>query len=450
MKFYAKKLHSLLTGVATAMLLTGAFHTPVATAGPFEFRAHIKGMRQAASPVAITEIKHLGQLSGDANFGEVSAGQVLTRTLSYKNIGTTTSSGVYASLSQRPGLTLTYNSCGTQASPVSLPSGASCSMTLTWDTNQSSSLSGVSLSVASALASTTSVSLAGTVLGFNASGVWSSSYSVQAALTSNDIGYPTLTSSGATVTRLFVLNNIGTSGKLSSSFVLSGDTSQFKVTRVLKVASTGSGANCGATISPTEVTKCTTDDVLGGIYTKVFFEVKYAPTQVGSHTLTVTPISQNGAEMPSPLTLTGSALFDAAGVWTSGVSSLVPLTTTDMTFGPITAGTSVTRSFYITNTGTHGNLAASLALSGDTSQFRVTRFLKINASGSGSTCGATVSATAVTTCTADDIYGGYYPKLFIEIKYAPSTTGNHSLMVTPVGGNGATMPAPIALNGTAK
>ena len=154
--------------------------------------------------------------------------------------------------------------------------------------------------------------------------------------------------------------------------------------------------------------------------------------------------------MPSPLTLTGSALFDAAGVWTSGVSSLVPLTTTDMTFGPITAGTSVTRSFYITNTGTHGNLAASLALSGDTSQFRVTRFLKINASGSGSTCGATVSATAVTTCTADDIYGGYYPKLFIEIKYAPSTTGNHSLMVTPVGGNGATMPAPIALNGTAK
>lgn len=399
--------------------------------------------------INIASSDDVGQLMGSADFGSVSAGQVVTRVIQYQNTGPATSVGVYASLTTRPGITLTSSNCGTKAAPVSLASGATCNMTLSWDSTQSSSLSGVSLAMASAKNSTASVSLVGTVLGFNATGAWSSSYSTQTALTTANVTYPTLTPGFTTNIRAFYLNNTGTSGKLSFSFTLSGDTSQFQVTRVYKMSPAGGGSGCYATVSATAITTCTADDINGGPSPKLFIEVKYAPTTTGNHALVITPVSQNGASAPAPITLTGKAVFDATSVWSSSYSTPTALTAANLAYGVLTpGGATITRAFYIYNTGTHGNLAASFVLSGDTSQFQITRVYKMSAAGGGSGCYATVTPTAITTCTADDVFDGPNSRLFVEVKYAPTVLGNHTLTITPVAQNSAAVPGPITLSGS--
>ncbi len=108
-----------------------------------------------------------------SDFGSLTLGSSANRAFTFNNTGDAPATGTYATLTGT-NLTLSANTCGTQASPVTLAAGASCSMTVTYSPLSVGALSGAELSVTSSAGNSPSaLSLTGTatsssvVLNFN-------------------------------------------------------------------------------------------------------------------------------------------------------------------------------------------------------------------------------------------------------------------------------------------
>lgn len=269
--------------------------------------------------------------------------------------------------------------------------------------------------------------------------------------------------------KVFFVNNTGSNGELAMSFNLSGDLSQFKILNVTKVSgysAASAGGNCGAVINADNISTCTTVPVtLGGdpwAQSKLRFQVQYAPLQTGSHQLVITPIAQNDASAPSPLTLTSQSVFDPTGVWsthqsswgtwgwnaqkaTGAISPTIPTLSPDRT---------VDKVVYLNNVGGYGQLSAGFSLSGDTDQYQV--FLT-RATGYGSgetTClsGGVRTGNSISPCLVDDPGQGTgdpwaFSKLKVTIRHTPTATGTHSITLTPTTNNGTTLPSPYTFVG---
>ncbi len=120
------------------------------------------------SPIVVTLSGNAVQAEGSlvaatsADFGSVQVGGSVSRQFTFTNTGTSAATGVRAVLNPASGLSFTVNNCGTQASPVTVDAGQSCSMTVSWAPSSSGALS-ASLSVESSAAnSPNALSLSGT------------------------------------------------------------------------------------------------------------------------------------------------------------------------------------------------------------------------------------------------------------------------------------------------
>jgi hypothetical protein len=122
------------------------------------------------SPIVVSLSGNAVQAEGSlvaatsANFGSVQVGGSASRQFTFTNTGTSAATGVRAVLNPASGLSFTANTCGTQASPVTVEAGQSCSMTVSWVPSSNGVLS-ASLSVESSAANSPStLALTGTVL----------------------------------------------------------------------------------------------------------------------------------------------------------------------------------------------------------------------------------------------------------------------------------------------
>jgi len=84
---------------------------------------------------------------GSADFGQVTVGQTASRTFTLTNKGNGPATNVAASVTAAS-LSLATNTCGTATSPVSVPAGGSCSLTVTYTPTTAGSLTGNSLKAA--------------------------------------------------------------------------------------------------------------------------------------------------------------------------------------------------------------------------------------------------------------------------------------------------------------
>jgi len=98
----------------------------------------------------------------DANYGNVTVGSSASRTFSFQTTGNTGATGVYASV-VGAGTSLAANTCGTQASPVSLAKGGSCQVTVSYAPTAAGTMSGsVAVTWAGPSASSKSLAITGT------------------------------------------------------------------------------------------------------------------------------------------------------------------------------------------------------------------------------------------------------------------------------------------------
>ncbi len=442
---------ALPAGVALNNGLLSGVPTAVGEAS-FTLEATYKTLaaRQAYALAVTAPLTEAGTLTGNPAFGTPVVGATVSSTFTYQNSGGLPSSGVYATLSARDGLTLSANTCGTQASPVTLSGYASCTVTVTWNTNLSGSLSGTRLALVSSTGQKAFAELSGTAGGFDAAAVWSTSPNSVVAPTSGSLSHGNRTPNGTGNPITVYLHNAGTYGKMALGVKLTGDTSQFKITAMKSSDRLGWTSDCGATLTSTEAGTCTTATKGGsdGVFLSGYITVTYAPTVVGTHSLTLTPTSSNGTSVPAPITMTGSGVFNAAAAWSMGYNSLVAPTSGDRAFGNRTVNSApVSKQFYLQNTGTNGQMAMSFVLSGDTSQFQLVSVQKSNYAVTLASCGSTITGNSASTCTTDDKAGGAFPTGQVVVRYAPTVAGNHTVTITPVSSNG-TVVTPITLTGS--
>ncbi len=126
---------SCLTEVAFAPTQAGVFN------GSLSLTTNSQDASFAIS-IAGNAVQAEGSLVADvtASFGTVQVGSSASRTFTFTNTGTADATGVYAGLTAAGGLSLTANSCGTEASPGTVAAGQSCSMTVTWSPAASATL----------------------------------------------------------------------------------------------------------------------------------------------------------------------------------------------------------------------------------------------------------------------------------------------------------------------
>ncbi len=108
-----------------------------------------------------------------AAFGTLEVGQSATRNFEFTASGTKALTGVYAAVSGT-GLTLSSNTCGTQASPVTLASGAKCTYSVVYAPTAEGTLSGSTSVTSSATNSPENLALSGTATPSTADGNWAS------------------------------------------------------------------------------------------------------------------------------------------------------------------------------------------------------------------------------------------------------------------------------------
>lgn len=300
---------------------------------------------------------------------------------------------------------------------------------------------------------------------FNPTAVWSSTGSAVVAPSAAHLSLGTLTV-GTSADRGIHLRNVGTNGAQTAGFKLSGDVSQFKIVRVAKAYQANDAYldNCNTASGQiastgTSSSACLADDIAGNgfKYAGVYLVVRYTPTEIGNHSVTVTPSTTNGTILPEPVTFTGTGQFNPTAVWSSSGSRLTVPTSAALSYGTRSTGSTLDKSVYIRNVGTHGNLAVGFKFSGDTSQFKV---MAVQKSYQGSdtyhtACApasqASADGTSFTPCGAEDIAAsGMYKGIHVSIRYAPNATGNHTLTITPTTNNGTVLPEPITLTGTAE
>jgi hypothetical protein len=400
-----------------------------------------------------------GVLTADtsSDFGTVTVGASTSRSFTFYNSGNGPANGVSASIPGTTGLTMTSNTCGTAAAPVTVGPNATCMITLAYGGSKSSRLSDVALSVAGTFTGApASVALSGTVGDFSSNAAWSSYYQSVTALTPADLTFGTRTVDGYLTKNLYLINT-GASGAMSVGYILTGDVNHFELGQPKQGSPTNSSACATGTgilaTNRLSSTPCLTSDVKTSTY-GVLLNLTYRPKSIGDHSITVTPISDNGTALPGAITLTGHGEFNPAGTWANAASSLT-MSASDLNFGTKAPGTSISKTFYFRNTGTNGGLSAAFTMSGDISQFQFTRISTGTPTNSDSCItGGVIAAngTQLTECLGRDkaLGGGAgYPDMFIQMKYAPTSVGNHRITLTPTSTNGSVMPQSVDFVGTA-
>lgn len=285
-------------------------------------------------------------------------------------------------------------------------------------------------------------------------GEWSTTGNPTTAPTTASLSYGTKTVGSAATTKSIFMRNVGTAGRLSAGFTLSGDTAHFKIKSVNRTDSYGAMYGCdagGALVNGGQsVTPCLAG-LQGWNTPHVLLRLDYAPTAIGNHSVVVTPTTSNGSVLPGALTFTGSGQFNPTAAWSSSYSTLSAPTAGTLAFGSRNTGTAGTKDIYLRNTGTHGPLRAGVVLTGDTAHFRIQYLNRTDNSNSGYGCdaGGAVSGNklSVTPCQSGDASSGT-PHLKLGITYAPTAPGSHSITVTPTTDNGTALPAAVTMTGT--
>ena len=460
MKFSAKHLKTVVLGAA---LISGA-----ATAASYQYRVPSVGVRLVdqgmSTPSAPSSA--IGALTADTspNFGSVALNSSASRSFTFTNSGTAAATGVYVGIPAVTGLALSSNSCGTSAAPVSVAAGSSCSIALTYGGGTASSLSGSNLQVTGAFSgSPASSALSGNLGGFDAAGAWSSAYNATTAPTASNLSFGIKTTNTTPVLKTFYVRNTGTmggiNGGVSMAFSLTGDTAHFKL-KTVQMVSTSNGATAACRIGGAVAgdglssTECTTNGPDYNAYTVIQFQVQYAPTAVGDHSVTLVPQTSNGTVLPTPLVFTGRGEFNPAGVWSTAYASTTAPTSSTLSYGIKTvSATPVTKTFYVRNTGTNGGLTTGFVLSGDTAYFKLKTVRMISTSNGATgacTAGGVVAADGLssTECTVNGPDYNTYTVIQLQVDYTPSAVGNYSATITPVTSNTTVLPGAITLTGT--
>lgn len=394
------------------------------------------------------------------DFGALALGSSTSRSFTFRNTGNQAATGVAMSVTPATGLTMSANTCGTAAAPVTIAAQGACGITLAYGGATASSLAGVSLNVTGTFTGTpATVALAGNLGNFSAAGTWSTSPTAVVAPTTAGLSFGTREAGlnvGGVMKSLYV-RSTGTNGDQAVGFILTGDTAHFTL---------AGGANGGTTLrilnsAFTNVRSCAAGSALAAdklstvvpclttaSFPTVELGVVYSPKAVGSHRVTLTPYTNNGTLLPEALTFSGAGAYDPAAAWSSYKSALTAPTPADLNFGTVAKGAQQTKYLYLFSTGTYSYPKVSLQLSGDTSQFKLTQVWLVHSSnGASTTCSGGIAPDGLSSppCQAFK----ETPHLQIGITYAPTVTGSHSITVTPGTTNGTALPAPVTLTATA-
>jgi hypothetical protein len=446
-----KCLLSLKLAILSSLTLTG-----LAQAQAFEYRVYSKGVRAAGAPAP--EPMQGGVLTADtsADFGAVTLGSSVSRSFTYRNVSNKEQQGLFVVVPATEGLSVVSNSCGTKAAPLNFAPAASCSITLSYGGSKASRLNGVALAVPGDFSGSPAVvELTGAVGNFNATASWSSTFNNVTALKPSDLSYGRLTV-GASLERGVVSLNTGTNGGQSLGYTFIGDTSQFEVSGVVFYRKDGTNWQFCHALSPTNnsLSPCLAEDITTPAgRNAIQLVLRYKPTTVGNHTLTVTPTTGNGTALPEPVTFTGSAEFNPTASWSSTFNTVTAPKDSDLSYGQVSVGSSLERGVIALNTGTNGGQSLGYTFSGDTTHFEVSGVLLQRNDGTNfQFChGATSTRNALSPCLADDIVTpGGRSAINLVIRYKPLAVGAHTLTVTPITSNGTTLPMPLTFTGSGK
>lgn len=384
------------------------------------------------------------------DFGTVPVGSSVARSFTFRNTGNLAATNIAAQVPTVTGLSVSSNSCGTAAAPVTVAAGASCSISLAYGGSTASKLASASLQVVGNFTGApASLALTGSIGSFDAAGTWSTSYnSVVAPSGAFSFGTRTTGSSAALVKTIF-LRNTGTSGSLAASYRLTGDTQHFTITGLVRHNASGSTEYaCQGAIAANQlsVAEC----VAGSSTEQLSLSIGYTPKSSGAHRVSLVPLSSNGTALPAPLEVTGTGDYNPAAVWSTSYNSVVAPASSTIVYGDRSQNSSTTKSVFMRNSGNYGAMALGFTLTGDISHFRITRIVQLNNSGSSenSTC-ALGDGKTTPICSAQDPSQASFVQLGVNVEYAPTALGSHSVTLTPNTNNGTVLPAPITLTGQA-
>ncbi len=177
--------------------------------------------------------------------------------------------------------------------------------------------------------------------------------------------------------------------------------------------------------------------------------VQFAPPAVSPYS-GVLSVKTSAGNATVSLSGTGVAVLTAA---LSAAPNTV--TTANGGFGAVNARqSSVTKTFYVLAQGGTGQLAAAASLTGSTafSLVSIRKFVPNYYAGfdwgaESASCGATVSSTSTTTCTADAA-GGSKPHVMVTVKYEPPVAGGDSAQLVLANNGYNTNPLVLDLTGT--
>jgi hypothetical protein len=271
---------------------------------------------------------------------------------------------------------------------------------------------------------------------------------------------------GNSVEKAFFVVNKGATGAQSVAFNLTGDTSQFKITKVGSLNLSGQQSTClpqgiGGVVSTdgTTSTPCLVEppSTGSGWYGSVVY-VKYSPTVAGNHNATITQTSNNGTTVDVPVTLQGVGLFGAKAQWSGNSQGTVAFPASSLAYGIQALGTQTDKTIFVVNKGTQGAQSVGFTLSGDTGQFQLVKVNSLKLDGSQSTClpsgvGGVVSADKLssTPCLVENVTTGTgWYGIALYVRYAPKSTGQHSITVTPNTNNTTALPTPLTFTGSAQ
>lgn len=451
---------SRMTSAVLAALLSVAASASAAPGSSYQMRLHVEGLQPAAglpaappkaeAPAPVQPFAK-GELTPDtsADFGALATGSSASRSFTFRNIGNSSANLVFASIPNVPGLSMTANSCGTLASRIPVAAGAACSVTLAFGGSTVSGLEGSYLTIDGGFTAAPSrLALAGTAGGFSASSVWSTTGRGVIVPTTADVAWGGQ-SLGRALSKTFLLVKSGV-GSQSTGVTLTGDTSQFQLVTYRGASDEYNTFTCPSGTGVIATDKASATPCLSA--SNIIMSLRYFPTELGNHRVTLMPVSNNGTRMPAPLVITATSQFNAAGAWSSSSTSVVPLTDASMAFGAKAVASSTAKSFFMRNTGTNGALAVGFVLSGDATQFKL--YGSSARSGAYSDIcksGGILSAdkTSITPCLVADAKDSY-STLLTGIHYAPTQAGNHSVTMTPITNNGTVLPGALTFTGSAK
>jgi len=373
--------------------------------------------------------------SGD--FGSLSVGTSNTRTYYLRNVGPLNDTLAAVPTVTGQGFTFKSGSC---ASGTTLPPNGYCTVIVNAAPTATGPASG-SLSASTSQGASASVTLSAT--GIQSTYEISSSPSSSAA-PMTDFGVRTVGGARVPNSYLFLRDSSKLSRLSASKVSIVGDPS-FALSMVWVAA--GYDGSYSSTCSQTATqTTAPCEAATAGQVLRI--GVDFNPGTAGVKNA-VLRIEHNGTGGVSELPLTGESVFNATAAWSTSVALNAP-DATARSYGLKTLGTVTRKTLYFVNTGTNGAQATGLALSGDTSQFKVTSIYKTSRGGGAYNCGGQISPTAVVPCSADDIAGGAQPAIRFDVEYVPTAIGEHSLTLTATTNNGTKLPEPLVLTGSSQ